>query len=87
MTTAAFASARFLFDSSRPLCVQKTWQIYNEEVKDLLNPTGKKLAIREDPKLGVFVAGLHKIVCKGDAGIAYQRRHRTHRGPASTHVS
>lgn len=37
-------------------------EVYNEEVKDLLNPSDKKLNIRESPTLGIFVEGLAELV-------------------------
>jgi len=53
-------------------------EIYNEEINDLLNPTGKSLAsssssaaghkkhkklqIRESPELGIYVEGLYELV-------------------------
>ncbi len=37
-------------------------EIYNEVVKDLLNPSDKKLEIRQHPKLGVYVQDLAEIV-------------------------
>lgn len=43
-------------------------ELYNEVVKDLLNPSDRQLAIREHPKLGVYVQGLAEIVvaCEAD---------------------
>jgi hypothetical protein len=40
-------------------------EIYNENVRDLLNPAtmNKTLKVRQHPKLGVFVEGLKKIAC------------------------
>ncbi len=37
-------------------------EIYNEDIKDLLNPSDKKLNIRESPKLGIYVDGLCELV-------------------------
>lgn len=37
-------------------------EVYNEEVKDLLNPSDKKLNIRESPTAGIFVEGLAELV-------------------------
>lgn len=37
-------------------------EVYNEEVKDLLNPSDKKLNIRESPTQGIFVEGLAELV-------------------------
>ena len=36
-------------------------EIYNEIIKDLLNPTDKQLKIREHPKMGVYVVRLKAI--------------------------
>lgn len=36
------------------------FEIYNEHLHDLLNPTGEALKVREHKKLGVFVDGLSK---------------------------
>lgn len=38
-------------------------EVYNEEVKDLLNPSDKKLKIHEHPDLGIYVDGLCELVC------------------------
>ena len=32
-------------------------EIYNEQIKDLLEPSSANLDVREDPKRGTFVAG------------------------------
>lgn len=37
-------------------------EVYNEEIKDLLNPSDKKLTIRESPDQGIFVEGLCELV-------------------------
>jgi len=41
-------------------------EIYNEQVRDLLNPAGvnQSLRVRQHPKMGVFVEGLRKIATK-----------------------
>ena len=39
-------------------------EIYNEEVRDLLGDSKKKLDIREDPKKGIFVKDLNYITIK-----------------------
>ena len=39
-------------------------EVYNEEVKDLLNPSDKKLNIRESPTQGIFVEGLAELVVR-----------------------
>jgi hypothetical protein len=37
-------------------------EVYNEEIKDLLNPSDKKLKIHESPGLGIYVEGLCELV-------------------------
>lgn len=39
-------------------------EIYNEKIKDLLNPEAakKKLQVRESPKIGVYVQGLSRMM-------------------------
>lgn len=37
-------------------------EVYNEDIKDLLNPSDKKLKIHESPDLGIFVEGLCELV-------------------------
>lgn len=37
-------------------------EVYNEEIKDLLNPSEKKLKIHENPKMGIYVEGLCELV-------------------------
>ena len=37
-------------------------EIYNEVVKDLLNPIGKALNIRESSEKGIYVEGLFELV-------------------------
>lgn len=39
-------------------------EIYNEVIKDLLNPSDKQLNIREHPEMGVYVQDLAEIVVK-----------------------
>ena len=39
-------------------------EVYNEDIKDLLNPSDKKLNIRESPELGIFVDDLCELVRK-----------------------
>lgn len=47
-------------------CFDFILQIYNETARDLLQPSSKTLAVREDPKQGVCVTGLslHKVSSK-----------------------
>lgn len=37
-------------------------EVYNEDIKDLLNPSDKKLKIHESPDQGIFVEGLCELV-------------------------
>jgi hypothetical protein len=37
-------------------------EVYNEDIKDLLNPSDKKLNIRESAETGIFVEGLAELV-------------------------
>jgi hypothetical protein len=37
-------------------------EIYNEMIKDLLNPSDKILKIHENPKTGIFVKDLCELV-------------------------
>ena len=37
-------------------------ELYNEELKDLLQPDGPKLKVVDDKKLGPRVVGLHDVV-------------------------
>jgi hypothetical protein len=39
-------------------------EIYNEKLKDLLSKSGEDLKVRENPELGVHVAGLIKVLVK-----------------------
>lgn len=39
-------------------------EVYNEDIKDLLNPSDKKLKIHESPELGIYVEGLAELVVK-----------------------
>ena len=44
-------------------------EIYNEVVKDLLNPSNKQLKIREHPDIGIYVEGLAELVVKDESGV------------------
>lgn len=37
-------------------------EVYNEDIKDLLNPSEKKLKIHENPKMGIYVEDLCELV-------------------------
>lgn len=39
-------------------------EIYNEVIKDLLNPSDKRLEVREHPRLGIYVQDLATLVVK-----------------------
>lgn len=45
------------------------FEIYNEQISDLLKPERSNLAIREDKKRGVFVEGLSEWVVRSPAEI------------------
>jgi len=63
-----------------------TFEIYNEKVRDLLNPGNMEvLKIREDKQLGVHVQGLQKIVVEDVASVQSVISSGTHnRSVAST---
>ena len=44
-------------------------ELYNEVVKDLLNPSDKQLAIRQHPQLGVYVQDLAELVVAGEGDV------------------
>ncbi len=44
-------------------------EIYNEVIKDLLNPSDKKLEVRQHPKLGIYVQGLAELVVESAADV------------------
>lgn len=44
-------------------------EIYNEVIKDLLNPSDKNLLIREHPELGVYVQDLAELVVKNEEDV------------------
>lgn len=39
-------------------------EVYNEDIKDLLNPSEKKLKIHESPDQGIFVEGLCELIVR-----------------------
>lgn len=39
-------------------------EVYNEEIKDLLNPGDRKLDIRESPEKGIFVKDLAELIVR-----------------------
>ncbi|KAA0150653.1 hypothetical protein FNF27_02763 [Cafeteria roenbergensis] len=45
-------------------------EIYNEVIKDLLNPSDKRLDVREHPKLGIYVKDLATLVVKDAESVA-----------------
>lgn len=44
-------------------------EIYNEKVRDLLDPTQSELKIRESPKMGVHITGLTKKHVQSSFGV------------------
>eukprot|EP00163_Fabomonas_tropica_P009886 TRINITY_DN1980_c0_g1_i1.p1 TRINITY_DN1980_c0_g1~~TRINITY_DN1980_c0_g1_i1.p1 ORF type:complete len:706 (+),score=228.59 TRINITY_DN1980_c0_g1_i1:721-2838(+) len=44
-------------------------EIYQEVIRDLLNPSDKKMRIREHPSLGIYVEGLAEIVVRSNEDI------------------
>jgi len=44
-------------------------EIYNEVIKDLLNPSDKKLEVRQHPKLGIYVQGLAELVVESSEDV------------------
>jgi hypothetical protein len=44
-------------------------EVYNEDIKDLLNPSDKKLKIHESPQQGIFVDGLCELVVRDAADV------------------
>ena len=44
-------------------------EIYNEVIMDLLNPSDKKLVIRESPDKGVYIQGASQVVCKSESDV------------------
>ncbi|RYG51108.1 hypothetical protein EON66_11150, partial [archaeon] len=46
-------------------------EIYNEVVKDLLNPSDKQLMIREHPEMGIYVQDLAELVVKNADDVAH----------------
>lgn len=44
-------------------------EVYNEELKDLLNPSDKKLKIHEHPKHGIYVDGLCELIVRDSADL------------------
>ncbi len=44
-------------------------EIYNEEIKDLLNPSSKQLKIRESKDKGIYVEDLFEVVVKDGAAV------------------
>eukprot|EP00002_Diphylleia_rotans_P039483 TRINITY_DN9166_c0_g1_i5.p1 TRINITY_DN9166_c0_g1~~TRINITY_DN9166_c0_g1_i5.p1 ORF type:complete len:682 (+),score=200.92 TRINITY_DN9166_c0_g1_i5:343-2388(+) len=63
MNRAIFSKIRSL-SQNRFLVTVSYLEIYNEVVRDLLNPTDKDLKIRENPKIGIYVEGLAEMVVK-----------------------
>ncbi|TMW56790.1 hypothetical protein Poli38472_006800 [Pythium oligandrum] len=51
-------------DSTKYLVTVSFLEIYNEVIKDLLNPSDKLLKIREHPDMGIYVEQLAELVVK-----------------------
>ena len=54
---ALFAACAEAEDEYSTLLRMQYVEIYNEQIKDLLEPSSANLDVREDPKRGTFVAG------------------------------
>ncbi|KAF0690464.1 Aste57867_18196 [Aphanomyces stellatus] len=67
-------------------------EVYNEQIRDLLNPSNRPLALREDPVKGVVnVAGLHHVEVRNSAEVLQLLRsgngHRRTESTAANQVS
>jgi len=60
---ASNANAKFLVTVSY-------LEIYNEVIKDLLNPSDKQLKIREHPQMGIYVQSLAELVVSSGAQLS-----------------
>lgn len=56
-------------DQTKYMCTVSFLEIYNEEIKDLLNPSSKTLNIREHPQMGIYVENLCELIVKDSNGI------------------
>lgn len=75
-------------DSVKFLVVVSYLEIYNEVIKDLLNPTDKRLRIREHPSTGIFVESLAELVVTSSAEItAYLEQGNAVRKVAATQMN
>ena len=66
----AVKTARETDPSNEFLVTVSYLEIYNEVVKDLLNPSDKHLKIREHPDMGIYVEGLAELVVENEDSIA-----------------
>ena len=66
----AVKTAREKDPSNEFLVTVSYLEIYNEVVKDLLNPSDKHLKIREHPDMGIYVEGLAELVVENEDSIA-----------------
>jgi len=57
-------------EGSEFLVTASYMEIYNEVIRDLLNPSDKQLKIREHPKLGIYVESLAELVVENSEDIA-----------------
>ncbi|XP_015758048.1 PREDICTED: kinesin-II 85 kDa subunit-like isoform X1 [Acropora digitifera] len=46
------------------------YEIFQEMIHDLLNPTGQDLRVRQHPQLGIFIEGLAELVVQNNEDIA-----------------
>ena len=75
-------------DNVKFLVVVSYLEIYNEVIKDLLNPTDKRLRIREHPSTGIFVESLAELVVTSSAEItAYLEQGNAVRKVAATQMN
>lgn len=75
--------------TDRDFVIQVSYmEIYNEVINDLLNPTGKGLAVREDPRKGVHVHNLKReTVMSTDQIYALLAQGESHRHIGSTNYN
>ncbi|EOD05733.1 hypothetical protein EMIHUDRAFT_52786, partial [Emiliania huxleyi CCMP1516] len=63
-------------------------QLYRESIYDLLSPSGRPLALREDPRAGVFVEGITEVAVRSPSEVwALAARGQRHRATAATAIN
>eukprot|EP00033_Pygsuia_biforma_P002681 GCRY01002962.1.p1 GENE.GCRY01002962.1~~GCRY01002962.1.p1 ORF type:complete len:710 (-),score=213.57 GCRY01002962.1:424-2553(-) len=88
MNKDIFAKIEEAPSSMKYLVTVSFLEIYREEVKDLLNPSGKDLKVREHPKLGVYVEHLAELVVKSHQDVMRLMDQGNHiRAVASTNMN